>query len=190
MNKKEILTIPNLLSVFRLILIPVYVYIYLHAEKISDYCIAAGVFVLSALTDMADGIIARKFNMISRVGKVLDPIADKATQGVLMVCLGLKYKNMLMLFFLFVIKEGFMAIMGIVNLKHEKMLDGAKMSGKVCTTVLFVCMTIIMLFPNIPPSTVNFLIIISAFFMVVSLISYFVTYLKKNNELVSIEREK
>ncbi len=190
MNKKEILTIPNLLSIFRLLLIPVYVYIYLHAEKISDYWLAGGILALSSLTDMADGIIARRCNMISKFGKILDPVADKLTQGTLMVCLGLKYKNMLMLFLLFVIKEGFMAVMGIINLRRGKMLEGAKFSGKLCTTVLFICMIILILFPDASSSLVNFLIIISAFFMIISLITYFVAYFKRNDELVSIGKEK
>jgi len=190
MNKKEIFTIPNILSLFRLILIPVYVYLYMNAQKATDYWIAAGVLAVSALTDMADGIIARKFNMISKLGKILDPIADKATQGILMICLGLKYRNMWMLFAFFVIKEGFMAVMGIVNLRHGKMLNGAKLSGKVCTTVLFICMILLILIPDMDKSAVNSIIIISAFFMLISLISYLVAYFTRSNELVSIGKEQ
>ena len=74
--KKEILTIPNLLSVFRIALIPVYLNIYLDGA----YGRAAAVLAVSCLTDLVDGKIARKFNMISNVGKVLDPLADKLTQ--------------------------------------------------------------------------------------------------------------
>jgi len=190
MNKKEIFTIPNILSLFRLILIPVYVYLYMNAQKATDYWIAAGVLAVSALTDMADGIIARKFNMITKLGKILDPIADKATQGILMICLGLKYRNMWMLFAFFVIKEGFMAVMGIVNLRHGKMLNGAKLSGKVCTTVLFICMILLILIPDMDKSAVNSIIIISAFFMLISLISYLVAYFTRSNELVSIGKEQ
>jgi cardiolipin synthase len=190
MNKKDILTIPNLLSVFRIFLIPVYVYIYLHADKPSDYWLAAGILAVSSLTDMLDGIIARKCNMISKTGKILDPIADKATQGILMICLALRYDNMWILFAFFVIKEGFMAVMGIINLKKGKMLNGAKFSGKVCTTVLFVCMILLILFPKMQSHAVNSLIIISAFFMVISLVSYFVAYFKRSNELVNIRKER
>jgi phosphatidylglycerophosphate synthase len=58
--KKEILTIPNLLTVFRLALIPVYISIYLNADKPSDYYLAAGILALSCSTDMIDGFIASK----------------------------------------------------------------------------------------------------------------------------------
>lgn len=190
MNKKEIFTIPNILSFFRLLLIPVYAYIYLTADNIFDYRLAGGLLIVSSLTDMLDGIIARKFNMTSKLGKILDPVADKATQGVLMICLSLKYNNMRALLTFFAIKEGFMAIMGIVNLKKGKILGGAKMSGKVCTTVLFVGMILLIIFPSMPSKCVNSLIIVSGFFMVVSFMSYFTTYFKHSDELVNIGGDK
>ena len=89
--KKEILTIPNLLSLFRLVLIPVYVVIYLNAQELADYFLAAGILAVSCLTDMIDGKIARRFNMISNLGKILDPIADKTTQFTLLICLAIKH---------------------------------------------------------------------------------------------------
>lgn len=186
MNKKDILTIPNLMSIFRILLIPIYIYIYLNADKAADYWLAGGLLILSSLTDMLDGIIARKFNMISQLGKILDPIADKLTQGVIMVCLSMHYSNMRILLTFFVIKEGFMAVMGIINLKKKKMLHGAKMSGKICTTVLFICMILLILFPEMPPKGVNSLIIISGFFMIISFMSYFTIYFRHPNELVDI----
>lgn len=186
MDKKEIFTIPNFMSLFRLLLIPVYVYIYLNAKQPSDYWLAGGILIVSSLTDMLDGIIARKFNMISRLGKILDPIADKATQGILMICLSIYYSNMRILLAFFLIKEGFMAIMGIINLSKGRMLGKAKMSGKVCTVVLFTCMILLILFPDMPSKGVNSLIIVSGFFMIVSLMSYVSTYVKHPNELTDI----
>ena len=106
--KKEILTIPNILSLFRLLLIPVYVAIYQNAQEASDYYLAAGILTVSCLTDMIDGKIARHFNMISSVGKILDPIADKATQFTLIICLMVRYPILKYLVFLFVLKESLM----------------------------------------------------------------------------------
>ncbi len=186
MNKREVFTIPNILSLFRLSLIPIYVYIYINAQKPSDYWLAGGLLIISSLTDMLDGIIARKFNMISRVGKILDPIADKATQGIIMICLSMQYNNMRILLTFFLIKEGFMAIMGIINLKRGKMLSGAKMSGKVCTTVLFISMILLIVFPEMSAKAVNSIIIICGFFMIVSLMSYFTAYFRHKDELIDI----
>ena len=88
--KKEILTIPNLLSFFRLILIPVYMSIYLDAQETRDYVFAGTILAISCATDAVDGKIARKFNMITTFGKFLDPLADKLTQFALLLCLRLK----------------------------------------------------------------------------------------------------
>ena len=98
--KKEIFTIPNLLSLFRLVLIPVYVAIYLNARNSTDYYVAAGILAVSCLTDLIDGKIARHFNMISSLGKILDPLADKATQFTLIICLAIKYNVLLEIFIL------------------------------------------------------------------------------------------
>ena len=75
--KKDLFTIPNMLSLFRLLLIPVYIVIYLNAQTDVDYYIAGGILAVSCLTDMIDGQIARRFNQVSDFGKFLDPLADK-----------------------------------------------------------------------------------------------------------------
>ena len=85
--KRELLTIPNMLSLFRLLLIPVYIHMYLKADNSLDYYWAGTVLGISCLTDLIDGKIAREFNMISNTGKVLDPLADKMTQLALILSL-------------------------------------------------------------------------------------------------------
>ena len=76
-SKKELLSIPNLMGYFRLLMIPVFVWLYLTASTDMDYYMAALVMGISSLTDMFDGMVARKFNMITEFGKFLDPLADK-----------------------------------------------------------------------------------------------------------------
>ena len=145
--KKEILTIPNLLSLFRLLLIPVYVVIYLNATEPVHYYIAGGILAVSCLTDMIDGKIARHFNMISTVGKVLDPLADKATQFTLTICLAIRYPVLWIMATLIFVKEIFQLIAGIVAYRKGQILKGALMSGKICTTVLFVSLIVMVLTP-------------------------------------------
>lgn len=185
--KKEILTIPNLLSLFRLILIPVYVLIYLNARDASDYYIAAGILAVSCLTDLIDGKIARHFNMISTVGKILDPLADKATQFTLILCLAMKYPVLWFLVALFVIKESFQLIAGGINLRHGKMLKGALLTGKICTTVLFVSLILMVMIPTLPESTVQIIAIIDTVFMLISFGDYLITYFKRENKFQSID---
>ena len=176
----KIFTIPNLLSLFRLVLIPVYVVIYLNAREPGQYITAGAILAVSCLTDMVDGKIARKFDMISTVGKVLDPVADKATQFTLTLCLSLRYPALRPVLGLFVIKETFQIVAGGLALRKGKMLPGALMAGKVCTTVLFVSLILLVLFPEIPYHAVTVIAVVDAVFLSISFVSYFLAYFGKN----------
>jgi len=185
--KKDIFTIPNLLSMFRLILIPVYILIFIKAEEIWDYYIAAGILAVSCLTDLIDGKIARHFNMISNLGKILDPVADKATQFSLIVCLATKYRILWYLLLLFVIKEGFQLIAGGINLlKNRKMLKGAQLSGKICTAVLFVSLILMVMFPYMDELYLFILFSVDIICMIVAFLDYLITYIRRENKFQSI----
>ena len=185
--KKEIFTIPNLLSLFRLILIPIYVAIYLNAQDSADYYLAAGILAVSCLTDMIDGKIARHFNMITSLGKVLDPIADKATQFTLIICLTVKYNILWYLVGLFVLKEGFQLVAGGINLRKGKMLKGALISGKVCTTVLFISLIIMVMLPTLSMQAIYIIAFIDALFMLVAFIEYAAVYFFVDSKFQSLE---
>ena len=168
-KKEQILTVPNLLSVIRLLMIPLIVWLYF---GVKHYPAATGVLVASGITDIADGIIARKFHMVSDFGKVLDPIADKLTQGVLIICLASRYKWMSVLIALFIGKEICMAALGYLALKRKDVVNGAKWYGKVNTAFLYIVMAVLILFPNIPMEIANGLILTSGCLMIVSFILY------------------
>lgn len=187
--KKEIFTIPNLLSMFRLVLIPVYVYIYLNATTAYEYITAGSIMAVSCLTDMIDGKIARHFNMISTLGKILDPVADKVTQFTLTICLSLKYPPLRPVLILFVVKESFQLVVGFIHLRRGKMLPGALMAGKVCTTVLFVSLIAMVLFPALPPALVNALSIIDSLFLAFSFVSYILAYFGKDAKVEDLKQE-
>ena len=170
--KKEFLTIPNLLSLFRLVLIPVYVTLYLRAEAVEDYFIAAGVLAVSCLTDLIDGKIARHFNMISTVGKILDPFADKATQFTLIVCLAIRNPVLWTLVTLFVVKEGFQLIAGLLTLRKGQMLTGALLSGKISTTVLFISLIVMVLLPGLDPKIITAITVVDGICLLISFIGY------------------
>ena len=187
--KKDILTIPNLLSLFRLVLIPVYMTIYLNATRPAHYITAGIILAVSCLTDMIDGKIARKFNMISTVGKILDPLADKATQFTLIICLSIKYPVLWHLVPLFVIKESFQLIAVIVSLCRGKALPGALMAGKVCTTVLFVSMILMVLFPDMNEYLVDALALLIGGFLTFSFVSYILAYFGKNKKVEDFHTE-
>lgn len=185
--KKDIFTIPNLLSLFRLILIPVYVIIYLNAQDHADYYLAAGILTVSCLTDLIDGKIARHFNMISSLGKILDPLADKATQFTLILCLASKYNILWYLVGLFVLKESYQLIAGSLRLRKKKMLKGALISGKICTTVLFISLILMVMLPGLSEKVVNIIVIIDGIFMLVAFIEYIAAYFFMENKFQSLE---
>lgn len=184
--KKEILTIPNLLSLFRLILLPVYAHIYLNATEDYQYIIAGGIMALSCMTDLIDGKIARRFNQITNLGKVLDPLADKITQFTLTFCLSLKYPVLHPVLALFVVKEVFQLVVGLAFLLKGRMLPGALMAGKVCTTVLFVSLIGLVLLPNLNPVAVDVIAIVDGVFLIISFISYILAYFGKETKVQDI----
>ena len=177
--KKEIMTIPNLLSLFRLLLIPVYATVYLNAAEDYQFFLAGGILAVSCLTDMIDGKIARKYHMITTLGKVLDPLADKLTQLTLTVCLSMKYPVLYPVLGLFIVKELFQLTLGIVFLRKGKMLPGALLAGKVCTTVLFISLIALVLVPNMNPATVTLIAATDSVFLGISFINYILAYFGK-----------
>ena len=183
--RKDVFTIPNLLSLFRLILIPVYTVMYLKEE----YILAGAILAVSCLTDMVDGKIARHFNMISTVGKILDPLADKATQFALILCLAMKHPVLWYLVGLFVVKESFQLIAGGINLHRGKMLKGALLSGKICTTILFISLIVMVLMPQLKERTVTIIAAIDAVFMIISFVDYASAYKSREHKFQNIQQE-
>lgn len=184
--KKEILTVPNLLSLFRLVLIPVYVVIYLNATEQVHYYIAGAILAVSSLTDMIDGKIARHFNMISTVGQVLDPLADKATQFTLTICLAIKHPVLWIIAGLIFVKEIFQLVAMCIFYRKGKMLSGALLSGKICTTVLFISLILLVLMPNLSCTVVTGFAIVDGIFLLIAFADYFLAYAKRTSKLKDV----
>lgn len=172
MRKKQNrwLTIPNILSLFRLLLIPVIIWLYFWKE---EYIYAVAVIMLSGLTDVIDGYIARKFNMVSDVGKVLDPIADKLTQAAVLICLGSRYPLLLLLVLIMAVKEAVSGLMTLAAIKKTKEIKGADWHGKVTTCLLYFTMLLHLLWIDIPNSITLITTILCASFMLLSFALYF-----------------
>lgn len=181
-SKKEIFSIPNLMGYFRILLIPVFCYLYLTAENEHEYFLAALVVLISSLTDLFDGKIARRFHMVTELGKALDPIADKLTHAALAICLATRYPLMWVLIALLAVKEGYMGIMGLIFLRKGKMLNGAMWFGKVCTAILFAGLFVLFLFPEIPMFFVNGIIFGMMIVMGITLCMYIPVFKKMKNE--------
>ena len=185
--KKEICTVPNMLSLTRILLIPVYVIIYLNAKQAQDYVLAAAILAVSCLTDLIDGLIARHFNMVTNIGKVLDPLADKMTQLSLTVCLSVKYPALRSVLLLFVFKELFQLSVAVIMYHRGKVLPGSLFAGKVCTTVLFSSLTLLVLLPNLELNIVNSVAIIDMIFLSCAMICYMLAFYGKNPKVQDLE---
>ena len=179
--KQNIFTIPNLLSFSRLAMIPVYVTIYLNAASPADYHLAGFILAISCLTDAVDGFIARKFHMTSELGKFLDPLADKLTQITLARCLSVRYPVLHSLVALLLTKE-FLQLFGSIFLLCKGIaLSSSMMAGKVSTLILFVSLTFLVLFPNIPSGTVTFLTLADSLCLIYAFVTYLMAFAKSKN---------
>lgn len=170
-NKTEnkILTIPNLLSLFRLILIPVIVWLYWFRK---DYFPAGVLLIVSGLTDLADGYIARHFHAVSNVGKILDPIADKLTQAAMLFCLVTRFPLMAAPFGFLVIKEVFIGTTGLLMIRKTGKVVGADFHGKVATTLLYAMMILHIFWIDIPSTVSAVSILICLVSMAFTLLTY------------------
>jgi len=139
---KEIWSIPNILSLLRVALIPFVLYYYFKGEV----KLAGAILIISAVTDVADGFVARRFNQSTALGKILDPVADKITQCCVAVGLCLTYTALIPLAIVLAVKELLMGLMGYTLLKRGKQPCSARWWGKLATIAFYVAAIAIMLF--------------------------------------------
>lgn len=174
MKLKDYFNIPNLLGYLRILLLPLFLYLYAHADTEKDFAVSLFVLFISMMTDLFDGKIARRFSMVTEFGKILDPVADKLTQFVLALALLTRYPLMLWFVLLFIVKELYMVLMGLYLIKKGKGVNGAKMYGKICTTVIFAGIFVLLIFPDLPYVICNIIILIMGIFCVSTLCRYLV----------------
>lgn len=178
----NILTIPNILSMLRVAMIPIIARLYFDEE----YYGAVGVMILSGITDIIDGFVARKFNMTSNLGKILDPVADKLTQGLIILCLAIRYPYMLIIFGLMAIKELVLSIVGIMAIKKTQKVKSANWHGKITTFLLYANIIAHILWVDIPKSMSYSLVGICLVFIILSFCMYFssdIGKIKESNQI-------
>lgn len=197
---KDWKTIPNLLSFIRILLIPVFAVLYIKGYLLSSII----VLTLSGLSDFFDGKIARKFNQISDLGKLLDPVADKLTQITLAVVFFLSFnkssdslmKTYSWVFLLFIAKEIVMILISCVMLALNLRPKAAEIYGKAATFMFYLVMIVILIFgpdvgimvkyfPNLAlsPTITLILVAVSAVLTIVALVSYFPDTLRQFKNL-------
>ncbi len=145
--KKYFKYVPNILTLIRFLLIPL-ILILLSQGKYIDAII---VFSISGITDILDGVIARKFNFISDFGKLMDPLADKFTQISMLVMLTVKKIIPIWIVIVVFIKE-FCMICGASFLYGKELVVSSKWYGKASTTLFYIAIVVSLILKKLEPS--------------------------------------
>lgn len=180
-------TIPNLLSFLRIVIVPVFAYFFVKGNA----WLVVAMLALSGISDFLDGKIARRFNQVSDLGKVLDPVADKLTQITLAVLLFWSFnkatdetlKTFSWIFLVFIIKEFVMVVFGGFMLLINLRPSAAEIYGKVATFSFYVIMILIVAFGpevgmfremlfELPQPLMMILVVVSAILTLVAFVSY------------------
>ncbi len=184
MNNKyidKIITIPNILSLVRILMIPVVILFYIVFKNITA---AALLLAAACLTDAVDGYIARRYNMISNVGKALDAIADKLLQFSILVCVAANYWQTYILASIFVVKEITTTVFCLRYVKASGHIDGARWYGKVCTVILDIIMLLMFFYTELNAAVVWTLTFISAIALVFTFAMYVSNYFKATKKIL------
>ena len=161
-------------------MIPLIIWLYCTQK---NYALTAVVLVLSGLTDMVDGYIARRFNMVTDLGKALDPVADKLTQASVMFCLLSRFRMMLVPLLLLIFKEVCNGVISLVVIKKTGKVCGADWHGKVCTWLLYAMMFVHIVWFDISREWTTALIGICVIMMTLS----FALYMVRNYKMLTKE---
>lgn len=171
------MNIPNILTIFRLLLIPVFLTVFFSSSP--NYLLYSTlIFLTAGVTDILDGYIARKYNLVTKWGTVLDPLADKLM--LLTVLSSLAFKNIIPIWIFIVVamKELFMIISGVFLYKKDTVIP-SNIFGKASTVLFYVS-----IFTVTFSSKLGYLLldvaVLSAF---IALINYAIIYLKNHKKI-------
>ena len=180
------MNLPNKLTLARFIMTPIFLILML-VEFPHHYLAGLIVFIIASLTDYFDGKIARRDGLITTFGKFLDPLADKLTQFSVIICLVLDHPVLWVIVGLFVVKELFQLIAGIITLRKGKMLKGALISGKVSTAVLFTSLISMIIFP-MTEEIIGIITIVDCVVLLIAFADYFRTYYQNTSMIDDLQQ--
>lgn len=166
------MNIPNWLSILRMALIPVFAVVYLSAAQQPWFVVAAAILLFSGLTDVADGIIARRFGLETQLGRILDPLADKLTQITVALCLWLRFPQLWLLLLLLLCKELLQLGAGVVLLRKKCEMAGSRWFGKLYTVVFYLATLVLVAAPQLEQVLFTLLSTLVILAMVFALVMY------------------
>lgn len=137
--------IPNILSVIRIILVFVFVFVFFSANS---PIWALVIFLTAGATDIVDGYLARRYNWITNLGKILDPLADKLMQCTALVCLCIKQYVPIWFALVFFAKELATLITGLLVIKRRSVVVVSKWYGKAAVCLFYLSIFVCIVFRN------------------------------------------
>ena len=173
--------IPNILSVIRLCLVPIFVYLFF-LDYPNNIKAAIVVFFLAGATDVIDGWLARRNNWVSNIGKILDPLADKMMQCAALTCFYIKQIIPLWLLLAYVTKEMLILAGAVFVFRKKSVVVKSSFWGKFAVCVFYLSIAVLAALQNVPEITrETWTVAISAAmlcFAIVALVQYFREYIK------------
>lgn len=178
------MSIPNILSIGRIVLIPIFIVSFFSGPENGP--LSALILVVSGLTDCADGLIARKFHMVTQLGKILDPLADKLTQLAVCVCLAIRHKEFIIILCLLIAKEFIMLIAGFYLIRQGTKIPSSRWFGKVATVVFYCVMVYLVYYPRVSAQWMGILIGV----VIVFAVAAFLQYIPQFKKLLSAQKQQ
>lgn len=151
------MNLPNKLTILRLLMIPIFAAVFYLTVIPYNYAISAVIFLLAAFTDFLDGYIARKYNLVTNLGKFLDPIADKVLVSTALIIMLLPYGNTVILPFyagiavaIIIARELIVSGFRIIAANSGKVLAADKL-GKIKTFIQDVAIVVLLVGASVMP---------------------------------------
>lgn len=168
-KRGAVFTAPNLITLFRIGLIPLFVWLCILKDAAHPAC---AVLLISGASDIADGYIARRYGLVSDLGKILDPVADKLTQAAALICLTLENALLLLPLGLMLIKELFSGLLCFFAMQVSREVHSSHWHGKLNTALIYALMISQLMWPHMPDKLLLAFVLLCSSVMLLSFILY------------------
>lgn len=187
-NRNDFLNLPNILTSVRILLVPA-ILIAFFAEPNDKRTISLCLFLAAGLTDCLDGFFARRMNQITRLGMILDPIADKLLTATMLFCLVWSKTVNAVVLIVIVIKELYMAVGASICLR-KNITVCADIFGKTATVLFYPAVFFCWPWHGVPTLTRigQVMVYISAALSIIAAVHYTLDSLRQNREMQNNEK--
>ena len=168
---------PNKLTLARVLMVPVFVICFCIRFP-AHYFVSLMIFVIASITDAIDGKLARERNQITDFGKFLDPLADKISQLILLLCLINRYPKAAVILCIFIVKEAAVISLGYIAVRMQGENEGAKWYGKLSTAVFYIVMILLILISDINISTARYLLDLCGICITAAFVGYLIHFVR------------